>query len=204
MSQLEGRLRFAAGAAVVHVVVAAGLLTAMPRTAAPAGGQESEAWPGVGPDAFLLASSADGQPGADPALVPGARPVDPADWFRPAGRNQGSEGLASAPATLALAGNQPLYVSDGWGRTGPGVASDHHVLSTNAWAFDLAVLGMGEPTAQTDLAARRIAAALGHPDWAGGDLRTTRGGYRFQLLWKVAGHVDHVHIGVRREGERAA
>lgn len=201
MSQLEGRLRFAAGAAVVHVVVAAGLLTAMPRPAAPPGGPQSEAWPGVGPGDFLLASTADGQAGADPALVPGARPVDPADWFRPAGRNRGSEGLASALATLALAGNQPLYVSDGWGRTGPGVESDHHVLSTNAWAFDLAVRGVGEPVAQTDLAARRIAAALGHPDWSGGDLRATRGGYRFQLLWRGAGHADHVHIGVRQTEE---
>ena len=193
-------MRFAAGAAAVHVVVAAGLLTALPRLPAQAGGPQSEAWPGVGPGGFLLASTAHGQPGADPALVPGARAVDPADWFRPAGRNQGAEGLASALATLALAGNQPLYVSDGWGRTGPVLESDHHVLSTNSWAFDLAVLGVGEPVAQTDLAARRIAAALGHPDWAGGDLRTTRGGYRFQLLWRVAGHADHVHIGVRREG----
>ena len=197
MSQHGDRLRFAAGAAVVHVVLAAGLLTALPKLAAPPG--DGEAWPGAGPrDAFLLASAVDGPPGADPALVPGARPVDPADWFRPAGRNQGTEGLASALATLALAGNQALYVSDGWGRTGPGVASDHHVLSTNAWAFDLAVRGASEPLPATELAAVRIAAALGHPGWAGGDLRTTRGGYRFQVLWKVPGHFDHVHVGVRR------
>ncbi len=136
--------------------------------------------------------------GGDPALVPGARKVDPADWFRPAGRNEGTEGLASALATLALADNHPLYVSDGWGRTGPGVHSDHHLLATNSWAFDLAVRGVEEPTATTDLAARRIAVALGHPDWGGGDLKVTVGGYRFQLLWRVAGHFNHVHIGVRR------
>ena len=199
MSQHGGRLRFAAGAAVIHVAVAAALLGAVPRLAAPPGGSQQEAWPGVGsPDAFLLASTTDGRPGADAALVPGARPVDPDSWFRPGGRNQGTEGLASALASLALAGNQPLYVSDGWGRTGPGVASDHHVLSTNAWAFDLAVLGAGQPTPATELAARRIAAALGQAAWEGGELRTTRGGYRFHLLWKVAGHFDHVHIGVRR------
>jgi len=199
LSQHGDRLRFAAGAAVVHVVVAAGLLAFLPRLAAAPGGPE-EAWPGAGQkDVFLLASAADGPARADPALVPGARPVDPADWFRPAGRNQGAEGLASALASLALADNQPLYVSDGWGRTGPGVASDHHVLSTNAWAFDLAVRGAGQPLPATELAAARIAAALGHPDWAGGHLRVTRGGYRFQVLWKVPGHFDHVHLGVRRE-----
>ena len=111
-----------------------------------------------------------------------------------------TEGLATALASLALAGNQPVYVSDGWGRTGPGVHSDHHADSTDAWAFDLAVLGVSQPTPATELAARRIAAALAHPDWPGGDLRTVIGGYRFQLLWRVAGHFDHVHIGVRRVG----
>jgi hypothetical protein len=25
-------------------------------------------------------------------------------------------------------------------------------------------------------------------------------GYRFQILWKVAGHFDHVHVGVRKVG----
>lgn len=178
--------------------MAAGFLTALPRLAAPPGEANGDAWPGVDPrDAFQLASTAQA-PGVDPTLVPGARPVDPADWFRPAGRNQGTEGLASALATLALAGNQPLYVSDGWGRTGPGVSSDRHVLSTNAWAFDLAVRGSGQPQPATELAATRIAAALGHAEWTGGDLRVTRGGYRFQILWKVPGHFDHVHVGVRQ------
>ena len=81
------------------------------------------------------------------------------------------------------------------------MTSDHHVLSTNAWAFDLAVRGKTELTPSSQLAARRIAAALSHPDWPGGDLLTTIGGYRFQLLWKVADHFDHVHIGVRRNPE---
>ena len=197
MSQHGGRFRFAAGAVAVHAAVAGALLSALPSSSA-GGSSQVEAWPGVDPpDGFLLTSTV-GPPGADPALVPGAVAVDPAAWFRPGGRNQGTEGPASALATLALAGNQPLYVSDGWGRTGPEVQSDHHVLSTNAWAFDLAVRGAGGPTPATELAARRIAAALGHPDWAGGDLRTTRDGYRFQVLWKVAGHFDHVHVGVRR------
>ncbi len=193
MSQHGGRFRLAAVGTVAHVVVAAALVSALPRVTGPAG--DPEAWPATAPPDALLVSTA-----GDPELVPGARVVDPAAWFRPAGRNQGTEGLASALATLALAGNQLLYVSDGWGRTGPVVRSDHHVLSTNAWAFDLAVRGESQPSPATELAARRIAAALAHPDWGGGDLRTTIDGYRFQLLWRVAGHFDHVHIGVRRDG----
>ena len=195
MSQHERRFRFAAGAAVVHAVVAAALISALPRVPGTPGDPQT----GVDGDAFQLVSVSDGPAGTS-GLVPGGRVVDLATWFQPAGRNQGTEGLAGALATLALAGNEPLYVSDGWGRTGPEVASDHHVLSTNAWAYDLAVQGVSQPTAATDVAARRIAAALGQPGWSGGDLRTARGGYRFQLLWKVADHFDHVHIGDRREG----
>ena len=43
-----------------------------------------------------------------------------------------------------------------------------------------------------------MSAALGVPDWAGGDLTKTINGYRFQVLWKVAGHFNHVHVGVRK------
>lgn len=196
MSQHGGRLRLAAGAAVAHAITAAALLSALPRLITPGAEPASEAWPALGLPALLVSASGAGS--GDPALVPGARAVDPANWFSPAGRNEGAEGVASALATLALAGNQPLYVSDGWGRTGPGVQSDHHLLSTNAWAFDLAVRGVDQPTPATDLAAGRIAAALGHPGWTGGDLRADIGGYRVQLLWRVAGHFDHVHVGVRR------
>jgi len=69
---------------------------------------------------------------------------------------------------------------------------------TDSWATDLAVRGIQVPTAMTDTAARRIAAALGQPNWAGGDLTRTVNGYRFQLLWRVPGHFNHVHLGVRK------
>ena len=69
---------------------------------------------------------------------------------------------------------------------------------TDSWAVDVAVLGIQSPTPATELAAKRIAAALGVPDWTGGDLTKTVNGYRFQVLWKVAGHFNHVHVGVRK------
>ena len=76
--------------------------------------------------------------------------------------------------------------------------SDHSLSQTTSWATDLAVRGIQRPTPQTEEAARRVAAALGRPGWSGGDLKVVIGGYRFQVLWKVAGHFNHVHVGVRK------
>ncbi len=145
-------------------------------------------------------------PGPPPAVVDlrelaaallKAQPT-PEQWFRPSGRNGGTEGLVDALASLALRDNAPLYRSDTWGRTGGNAASDHHVSQTNSWAGDLAVRGIQRPTPATETAAKRIAAALGEPNWTSGDLSKTIDGYRFQVLWKVAGHFNHVHVGVRK------
>ena len=35
-------------------------------------------------------------------------------------------------------------------------------------------------------------------NWTGGDLTRTVNGYRFQVLWLVGGHFNHVHVGVRK------
>ena len=122
------------------------------------------------------------------------------EWFRPSGRNGGTEGLVGALARLALRDNPPLYLSDTWGRVAGSATSDHHVSQSSSWAGDLAVRGIQQPTPATETAARRIGAALGEPDWTGGDLTRTIDGYRFQVLWKVAGHYNHVHVGVRKVG----
>jgi hypothetical protein len=129
---------------------------------------------------------------------PVVMPTNPDQWFQPGGRNGGTEALARFLAAIALHENAPLYVSEQWGRTTGGVNSDHHISRSDSWAADLAVRGIQAPTPATELAARRVAAALGVPDWGGGDLTKTIGGYRFQVLWKVAGHFNHVHLGVRK------
>jgi hypothetical protein len=140
----------------------------------------------------------------EPALVvraadlPAAAPAGSLAWFVPGGQNRGTEHLAMALTTVAMEGNEPLYLSGDWGREWGSARSDHHVSSTDSWAVDLAVRGVQRPTPQTDEAARRIATALGHPGWTGGDLKVTIEGYRFQLLWRVAGHFNHVHVGVRK------
>ncbi len=132
--------------------------------------------------------------------APFVLPTHPDQWFHPAGRNGGTEGLAVFLAAVALYENRPLYLSDTWGRTTGSDKSDHHVAQTDSWACDVAVLGVQAPTPATELAAKRVAAALGVPDWTGGDLQKTVKGYRFQILWKVPGHFNHVHIGVRKVG----
>jgi hypothetical protein len=135
-----------------------------------------------------------------PRAVPLVVPDAPEQWFEPSGRNGGTEGLIRFLARLALQDNQPLYLSDGWGRTTGDPASDHHVGRNDSWACDLAVRGVQHPTPATDTAAARIASALGEPDWSEGNLVKTVNGYRFQLLWRVAGHFNHVHVGVRKVG----
>jgi hypothetical protein len=169
-----------------------------------AGGEAADGPLTVPATARLLAAApaaADPEAAAADTAAPAPPAVaadDPLAWFAPGGRNQGTENLALALAAIALADNPPLYISDGWGRTWGAPTSDHSVTQTSSWATDLAVRGIQRPTPQTEEAARRVAAALGHPGWTGGDLKVTIDGYRFQILWKVAGHFNHVHIGVRK------
>ncbi len=133
-----------------------------------------------------------------PSPPPFVMPTSPDQWFAPSGRNQGTEGLADVLAKLALHDNAPLYVSETSGRTTGGANSDHHASRTDSWAVDVAVRGIQQPTAATRTAAARIASALGEPNWTGGDLTKTVDGYRFQVLWLVPDHFNHVHVGVRK------
>jgi hypothetical protein len=132
--------------------------------------------------------------GAKPLVLPDR----PEQWFSPSGKNGGTEGLARFLAAIALHENPRLYVSEQWGRTTGGEQSDHHISRSDSWAADLAVRGIQVPTPATELAAKRVAAALGEANWQGGDLQRTVNGYRIQVLWKVAGHFNHVHVGVRK------
>lgn len=164
-----------------------------------AGGQTADESLVIPAAASLVAPPVPPAPPAPPAPPPEAAAApDPTAWFVPGGRNQGTEDLAMALAAIALENNEPLYLSDGWGRMWGSSTSDHYGGKTDAWASDLAVRGIQRPTPQTEEAARRVAAALGRPDWTGGDLKVTMEGYRFQVLWKVAGHFNHVHVGVKK------
>ncbi|MFP5317522.1 MAG: hypothetical protein ACLGI2_04425 [Acidimicrobiia bacterium] len=132
---------------------------------------------------------------AAPTLVV---PTKPSEWFNPRGRHEGTEGIVADLARLGVTDNGRLYVNECWGRTWGASTSDHHRSQARSWACDLSVPGVQVPTPEAQKAAERIGSALGVPGWTGGNLRTVVDGYRIQVLWKVAGHFDHVHIGVRK------
>ncbi len=83
-------------------------------------------------------------------------------------------------------------------RVGSSTASDHFDGNKSAFATDFGVSG-----AKGDQLAAKIAKAYGLPasDIGTFNTRTIQVGdrqYRLQLLWKVAGHFDHVHLGIKR------
>jgi peptidoglycan hydrolase-like protein with peptidoglycan-binding domain len=83
-------------------------------------------------------------------------------------------------------------------RVGSSTASDHYTGNTTAFAVDFGVSG-----ARGDQLARAIARKYGIPQgnigtFNGHIIRVDGASYRLQLLWRVAGHFDHVHLGIRR------
>ena len=75
-------------------------------------------------------------------------------------------------------------------------SSDHSELSTEAYAADFGTFD-GAP------AGYAVAKALGIRGWAPGSYTghfIERSGrvFRVQILWGVAGHHDHLHVGIRR------
>lgn len=76
--------------------------------------------------------------------------------------------------------------------------SDHLTTNENAFATDL-------PTTDGVPIAEKVTKRLGIKGWTAGnyDWYTTPKypGYRFQVLWEVEGHYDHVHVGAEWTGE---
>jgi hypothetical protein len=192
------RLSRHAHAAQPRPVAAAGLLTA----SAAAADTDARLADGAAFDgSAFFAAHGFAEPPEPPAAAtrpPLAIPKSPSEWFNPRGRNEGTEGIVADLAALGIADNHPLYVNECWGRTWGAATSDHHTSQVRSWACDLSVAGVHVPTPQAHEAARRIGSALGEPGWTGGNLKKVVGGYRVQVLWMVAGHYDHVHIGVRK------
>ena len=83
-------------------------------------------------------------------------------------------------------------------RVGSSISSDHYTGNTTAFAVDFGVAG-----ARGDQLARAIATKYGIPQGNIGTfnshvINVTGAKYRLQLLWRVKGHFDHVHLGIRR------
>jgi len=119
-----------------------------------------------------------------------------------AGEWGGSKKVANAAKAIAVAMRIPVTsqkrnLADTI-RVKSSKSSDHYTGIKNAFAVDFGVAG-----ARGDQLARAIADKYGIPR---GNIGTSNGHvinvagarYRLKLLWRVLGHFDHVHLGIRR------
>ncbi len=121
-------------------------------------------------------------PGAPGALVTGGK-----GWG-------GSQEIASQIASYARKAG--LVVSSqkrSTKHTASGGVSDHWTGSTGSYAFDLS-----GTKSKMDAASKRVHDFLGLTHTPGRWTEITRNGYRIQVGWRVPGHYDHIHIGVRK------
>lgn len=114
----------------------------------------------------------------------------------------GSEGVADAAKRIAKRMGLPVTSQKrNYAQTiavGSTTASDHYTGNKTAFAVDFGVSG-----SRGDTFARALCKAYGIPTSAIGTFNgyyRRYGGitFRIQLLWRVEGHFDHVHIGIRR------
>ena len=130
-------------------------------------------------------------------------PATPGNGNVNAGRGWGgSEGVADAAKSVARSMGIPVTsekrnLADTH-RVGSTTGSDHYTGNTNAYATDFGVSG-----SRGDDLARRLADTYGIPRSSIGTYNRhniTVDGQRYsvQLLWRVSGHNDHVHLGIRR------
>lgn len=132
----------------------------------------------------------------------GGRATDGVGGVSYGGGWAGSEGVANAAKRIAARMGIPvtsqkrdLHTTR---RVGSSTASDHYTGNRTAFAVDFGVSG-----SRGDALAREIARTYGIPTSSIGthnryNIRVGDRVYRVQLLWRVAGHYDHVHFGIRR------
>jgi murein DD-endopeptidase MepM/ murein hydrolase activator NlpD len=129
-------------------------------------------------------------------------PTSASGGIRAGGGWGGSEGVADAAKDIARQMGIPVTSQKrdlaATQRVGSSTGSDHFTGNTNAFAVDLGVSG-----ARGDQLARAIAQRYGIPESNIGTynrhvINVDGQRYSLQLLWKVQGHFDHVHLGIRR------
>jgi hypothetical protein len=149
--------------------------------------------PTTGDTAGLPPALAAQNPGPDGLFGFSSGGVDSGKAFR--GGNGGDWG-GSMPRALALAravGATPSSEKRSRRLTASGNPSDHWVGSTNSYATDLPTSG-----AAGDALFAKVAKALGVKLTSGQWNNVNIGGYRYQVGWRVPGHYDHVHVGVKK------
>lgn len=124
-------------------------------------------------------------------------PTGPVDSGKATPGGAGGDWGGSMQRALALAksvGATPSSQKRSRKLTASGNPSDHWVGSTQSYATDLPTSG-----AAGDALFKRVVTALGMPGLKSGTWQNvTIGGYRYQIGWRVPGHYDHVHVGVKK------
>lgn len=152
----------------------------------------------------MSADAAAAAPAATPATPAGldsstplsGYPTGGVDTGRAYAGGTGGNWGGSMPLALALArgvGATPSSQKRSRQLTANGNNSDHWVGSVNSYAIDLPTSG-----AAGDKLLAKIAAELGVKLVAGSWNNINVGGYRWNIGWKVPGHFDHVHAGVKK------
>ncbi len=78
--------------------------------------------------------------------------------------------------------------------TASGNVSDHYDGQDSTYAVDLAC---NVETGDKLLA--HLMQWFGHPEYTGGTwFNVVKDGYRYQIGWRVKGHFDHIHVGVKK------
>lgn len=136
-----------------------------------------------------------GTTGSTDVTAPDAKVTDTGNYTKGGvGGNWG--GTAPVAVMLASVSGLPITSSKRSTRlTASGNVSDHYTGMTKSYAVDLGTSSL----AKGDAALARIMKVLGHPEYKGGSWANYNyKGYRVQVGWKVPGHYDHIHIGVRK------
>lgn len=80
--------------------------------------------------------------------------------------------------------------------TASGKISDHSDENDVSYAVDLACRGE-----EGDRILAELMQWIGYPEYKGGHwFNFTKDGYRYQVGWRVPGHFDHIHVGVKKVG----
>jgi len=94
-------------------------------------------------------------------------------------------------------------------KTASGNVSDHYVKNMNAYAVDLRTFGKTdkEMLEKGDKLLKCIMKKFNngsHASYSGNKwLNINIDGYRYQFGWRVSGHYDHIHVGVKKKGGKA-
>jgi hypothetical protein len=101
-----------------------------------------------------------------------------------------------------VTGTSPGAIAAANARHGPTVSgsrSDHQGPPSVAWASDMS--NGSSPTPQMDALAKDLSTTFGIPWTGAGLVSATKGGYRYQLIYRTTeggDHYNHVHFGCRK------